>query len=160
MYGLFPKLFPFNRSSKFSYTWKGIFFKKGDCSFHVQQHEDMTFEIPCRILPESCKSNKKMSSAWCSSHFTNTSENRISFSHGHTFSSLQRASCEDCSQSKMSKLIIWQVLISYLKRRIPKYQLKVCLSVGVCLNPKGQKQNQKLNVRENSFFLFSNYNTL
>lgn len=60
----------------------------------------------------------------------------------------------------MSKLIIWQVLISYLKRGIPKYQLKVCLSVGESLNLKGQKQNQKLNMRENSSFLFSNYNTL
>lgn len=47
------------------------------------------------------------------------------------------------------------MLISYLKRGIPKYQLKVCLNVGDWLNLKGQKKNQKLNVRENSF-VFSN----
>lgn len=25
----------------------------------MQQHEDMTFEIPCRILPESCKEKQE-----------------------------------------------------------------------------------------------------
>lgn len=120
----------------------------------MQQHEDMTFEIPCRILPESCKRNKKMSSAWCSSRFTNTSKTRMQFSHGHTFSLLQRANWEDCSQSKMSKLIIWQVLISSLKRGIPKYQLKVCFSVRDCLNLKGQKQSKTLCERKFILFFF------
>lgn len=80
--------------------------EKKDFSFLMQQHQNLTFEIPCRILPESCKRNKKLASAWYSSRFTNTSENQIQFSHGHTSNSLQTTNCEDCSQSKISKLII------------------------------------------------------
>lgn len=42
-----------------------------------------------------------------------------------------------------TKLIIWQALISYLKWVIPKYQLKVFLSVGDSLYLKGQIKKKK-----------------